>query len=502
MNEEYVLTPKSGPQPKITGPKVFGVRPMSPIIFKIPATGKRPLKYEVLNLPEEFSVDQNTGVITGQKYEMGEYETTLIVSNDIGRDTRQFTIKIGHRICLTPPMGWNSWYVYSLWITQEKVEHIAKAMVEKRLIDHGWTYVVIDDCWQGERKPGEALQPNSKFPDMKGMCDYVHSLGLKVGIYSTPWVGSYAGYRGGSIPNSQVDYSKWIVEEKYRQENNQIFGKENALRKRVRFFGIDMSHIDAKQFSEWGFDYLKYDWNPNDIEHVEAMQKALLEGGRDIVYSLSNKAPYKLGDKWSELANLWRTTGDIRDNWRIVARIGFSQNKWGIFAGPGHWNDPDMLQLGNTRHPHRFSDFFSTHLTADEQYSQMSLWCLLCAPLLLSCDIPSMDEFSLNLLTNDEVLEVNQDPLGKQAGRIVKKIVPHFEVWAKKMEDGTNIVGLFNRSRRTHNLYVKWDQLKIKGDYVVRDLWRQKTLGIYNGGFASKVPGHGVILLRLKSLQE
>ncbi len=159
-----------------------------------------------------------------------------------------------------------------------------------------------------------------------------------------------------------------------------------------------------------------------------------------------------------------------------------------------------MLQVGNTAHPHKPSDFFPTHLSPNEQYSQMSLWCLLCSPLLLSCDIESMDDFTLNLLTNDEVIEVNQDPLGEQALRIVKKFIPNFEVWAKNLEDGTKIVGLFNRSRREKILFVKWSELGLTGDYVVRDLWRQRTLGVYNGGYSSKVPGHGVILLRLKKI--
>lgn len=498
MNEEYILTPKPGIKPRINGAKVFGVRPGSPILFKIPATGKKPMKYDVLNIPEGVQVDENSGIIAGILDTMGEHKLTLVVSNDEGTVTREFRLIVGEKICLTPPMGWNSWYVHSLWVSQKKMEEIAQAMVNTGLIDHGWTYVNIDDCWQGDREPGKALQPNTKFPNMKAMCDMIHSLGLKVGIYSTPWVGSYAGYRGTSIPNKEVDYSEWIVDD--RNEKFQIFGQPNKLRKRLRFFGEDMSIQDAQQYADWGFDYLKYDWNPNDVEHVKIMRNALLQSGRDIVYSLSNSAPFKLADKWVELTNLWRTGGDIRDNWLFVSMLGFSLNKWQEFAGPGHWNDPDMLQVGNTAHPHKPSDFFPTHLSPNEQYSQMSLWSLLSAPLLLSCDIASMDEFTINLLSNDEVLEVNQDPLGEQASRIVRKFLPHFEVWAKNMEDGSKAVGLFNRSRREKNLYVKWDQLGITGDHIVRDLWRQRTLGVFDGGFASKVSGHGVSLIRLKKL--
>jgi alpha-galactosidase len=497
MNEEFILTPKPGPKPRINGAKVFGVRPGSPILFKIPAIGKKPLKYSILNCPNGIKVDKNTGIITGILHTRGEYKLYFVVENEEGETNRGFRLIVGDNICLTPPMGWNSWYVHSLWVSQEKVEGIAQAMADKGLIDHGWTYVNIDDCWQGDREPGKALQPNAKFPDMKALCDKIHSLGLKAGIYSTPWAGSYAGFRGGSIPNEKVDYTQWIVNEKDRLEKYQIFGQPNTLRKRLRFFGKDMSFEDAKQYADWGFDYLKYDWNPNDVEHVKLMRDALLNCGRDIVYSLSNSAPFDLADRWMELANLWRTGGDIRDNWLSVSYWGFNLSKWHRFAGPGHWNDPDMLQVGNTAHPHKPSDFFPTHLTPNEQYSQMSLWCLLCAPLLLSCDIASLDDFTLNLLANDEVLEVNQDPLGEQAKQIVKKHFPNFEVWKKNLEDGSISIGLFNKSRQEKNLFVKWSELGITGDYVVRDLWRQRTLGVYNGGFASKVPGHGVMLIRL-----
>jgi len=495
MNEEYILTPKPKSKPRINGAKVFGVRPGSPILLKIPATGKKPLKYDVLSLPEGIQVDENTGIITGSVQTKGEYKLTFVVSNSEGTVNRGFRLIVGEKLCLTPPMGWNSWYVHSLWVSQEKIESIAQAMVDKGLIDHGWTYVNIDDCWQGDRDPNEALQANAKFPDMKAMCDKIHSLGLKPGIYSGPWIGTYAGYRGGSIPNEEADYSEFIVEDD-RFEKHQIFGEHK--RGRVKFFGIDMSHLDAQQFADWGFDYLKYDWRPNDPEHVLAMGKALRSTNRDIVYALSNNTPYQNVPIWIDNhVNVWRTMGDIRDNWLFVSTLGFAQNKWGKYASPGHWNDPDMLQFGNSAHPHKPSDFFPTHLTADEQYSQMSLWCLLAAPLLLSCDIASMDDFTLNLLTNDEVIEVNQDPLGEQAKRVVKKRIPHYEIWAKNMEDGSKAVGLFNRSRREKNLFVKWEQLGITGDYVVRDLWRQTTLGVYSGAFASKVPGHGVVLLRL-----
>ncbi|MBN1817272.1 MAG: glycoside hydrolase family 27 protein, partial [Sedimentisphaerales bacterium] len=342
------------------------------------------------------------------------------------------------------------------------------------------TYINIDDTWQGPRGGSfAAIQGNEKFPDMKELCDTVHGLGLKIGIYSTPWVTSYAGYIGGS--SDQQD-GAWSAEKEPRQVG-------------WRHGKISFAENDAKQWAVWGMDYLKYDWNPNDVPHVTEMAQALRASGRDIVYSLSNSAPFNKAGEWAKLAHCWRTTGDIVDNWGSVSSIGFSQDRWAPFAGPGHWNDADMLVVGHvgwgpSLHP--------THLTPDEQYTHISLWCLLASPLLLGCDLTRLDEFTLNLLTNDEVLEVNQDPLGKQARRMVHD--EYSEVWAKDMEDGSKAVGLFSRGflfDEPREVSVTWDLLGIREKRRIRDLWRQKDLGIYEDKFIATVPPHGVVLIRL-----
>ncbi len=350
------------------------------------------------------------------------------------------------------------------------------------------------------------MAPNDKFPDMKKLCDSIHSLGLKAGIYSTPWVGSYAGYYGGSMRDESGSLKEFEVEESQRLEKNQVFGNPNLLRKRLRFFGsINCDEIDAKQYAEWGFDYLKYDWNPNDVPHVTSMLNALKKSGRDIVYSLSNSAPFDLADQWAKLSNLWRTTGDIQDTWRSISGIGFNQDKWAKFAGPGHWNDPDMLQVGMTNTPHtETSDSRPTRLTEDEQYTQMSLWCLLSAPLLLSCDLTKLDDFTISLLSNDEVIEVNQDPLGIQATTIVSKKalfgLKDVRILAKPLEDGSKAVGLFNLSKSEAKIELEFDKAGMKGKCKVRDLWRQEDLGEFNDKFEAAVPAHGVALLTLKKV--
>jgi alpha-galactosidase len=342
------------------------------------------------------------------------------------------------------------------------------------LIDHGWQYVNIDDGWQGKRTPPTyALQANEKFPDMKNLCDYVHNLGLKIGIYSTPWKRSYGGYPGGSTDTDD--------------------GRTTNRSRRVG--AVRCETRDAWQYAQWGIDYLKYDWHVIDVHNTTLMLNALKASGRDIAYSLSNSAPFDKANEWARLANAWRTTGDIRDTWPSMSRIGFDQNKWKPFAGPGHWNDPDMLVVGwvgwGNPHPSR--------LTPNEQYTHISLWCLLSAPLLLGNDMTKLDDFTISLLSNDEVLDVNQDPLGDQAAQV--SVDDKKEVWAKTMEDGSKAVGLFNRGLFPVEVSAKWSDLGITGKQVVRDLWRQKDLGTFEEEFKAEIPRHGVVLVLISAAE-
>ena len=480
--QPYILTPKPSQEPRINGARVFGVRPGAPVLYTIAATGNRPMRFTAQGLPDGLSLNAKIGRITGAIPAKGIYKVMLEATNAHGKTQGELCIEVGEKICLTPPMGWNSWNCWAGAVDEEKVKAAAQAMVETGLIHHGWTYINIDDTWQANRGGKyNAIQPNEKFPDMKELCDYVHGLGLKIGIYSTPWITSYAGYIGGS---SDQEDGAWSKEE---------FGGRNR-RNGWRHGKLSFAEHDAKQWAAWGMDYLKYDWNPNDVEHVTEMVRALRGCGRDIVYSLSNSAPFDQAEQWAKLANCWRTTGDITDTWASVEKIGFDQDKWAAFAGPGHWNDPDMLVVGKVGwgpnlHP--------TKLTPDEQYSHISLWCLLSAPLLLGCDLADLDEFTLSLLTNDEVLDVNQDPRGEQARRVAKK--DSHEIWAKTMADDSKVVGLFNRDflfEEPSVIKVTWKELGIKGKHRVRDLWRQKDLGKFENSFEIKVPVHGVVLLR------
>jgi len=465
----YILTPKASEYPRINGAKVFGVRPGSPFLFKIPVSGQKPITYSVENLPAGLNVDANTGIITGILNKTGNYKMTFVAENSKGKDKREFTVKVGELLALTPPMGWNSWNCWGLSVSDEKVRNSARALIDKGLIDYGWMYINVDDAWENDKRDADGtLRTNEKFPDMVELGNWLHSKGLKFGIYSSPGPLTCGKHLGS-----------------YQHEEQ-----------------------DAKMWASWGIDYLKYDWC--DYTHIynqegdhslsahlkpfQVMEKALRSLDRDIVYSLCQ---YGMRDVWEWGAavngNLWRTTGDIVDTWNSLKDIGFDrQAELSHFAKPGRWNDPDMLIIGKVG----WSDNLrQTRLTYDEQYTHISLWCLLSSPLLIGCDMSQLDDFTLNLLTNAEVIAVNQDPLGKQAKRLMSD--EDKQVWIKPLENGTHAVGIFNLGPEDKTMSVKWSDLGLPGEVNLRDLWRQKELGKSNGIFEAKVPSHGVVLLKV-----
>lgn len=495
---QLIRTPPVSPKPRINGARIFGARPGAPFLFTIVASGQKPLRFSVTDLPAGICLDAASGRLSGSAAVPGAYNARVTVANALGRADATLRIVIGDTLCLTPPMAWNSWYCWSESVSQEHLCAAADALVASGLAEHGWASVNVDDCWQGERTgPDKALQGNERFPDMKRMCDYIHSRGLKVGIYSTPWMGSYAGFPGGSCWKAEGNYADRALAPAQRLQSAQLFGRfpgslNRGLDKVGEYWFCD---ADARQWAAWGIDYVKYDWKPNDVPTTRRLAEGLRRCGRDIVLSLSNESPFEKISELSKLANLWRTTGDIQESWASISRIGFSQERWRPFGRPGHWNDPDMLQVGMLGAPNQKN--VSAHpsaLTPEEQYSQVTLWCLLSAPLVLSCDLTRIDPFTFNLLGNDEVIEVDQDPRGEPARRIVAS---SGEVWAKTLEDGSLAVGLFNLGQEERPVAVSWSELGITGKQKVRDLWRQKNLGEFESRFAAPTPPHGVELVRL-----
>jgi alpha-galactosidase len=470
---------------------LFGARPGNPFLYTIATSGEQPITFSVQNLPNGLSVDEKIGIISGKVAKRGTYTTILKAGNKYGEAQKELRIVIGDTIALTPPIGWNGWNSWARNIDQEKVIASADAMVKKGLSQHGWTYINIDDAWQGQRGgPFNAIQPNEKFPRFKEMIDYVHGLGLKVGVYSTPMITSYAGYIGGSSDTEDGKITEDIIRNKrafryvgkYRFENN-----------------------DAQQMAAWGVDYLKYDWRI-EVNSAERMSTALKNSGRDIVYSISNSAPFSNAADWARLTNTFRTGPDIRDSWLSLYHSAFTLDKWAPYGGRGHWLDPDMMILGNVT---TGSALHPTRLTPDEQYSHVSLFSLLSAPLLIGCPIEQLDAFTLNLLTNDEVIAINQDPLGRPA-RLIKQ-ENGVQIWLKPLEDGSYAVGLFNIAHfgNTPQSYFRWGDEKavnyefefsrigLKGKFKLRDVWRQKDMGTFNSSFKTAISHHGVALLRM-----
>jgi len=359
-------------------------------------------------------------------------------------------------------MGWNSWNHFARNVTDADVRAAADALVSTGMRDAGYIYVNIDDTWQGDRDASGVIHANSKFPDMKALSDYVHSKGLKIGIYSSPGPKTCAGYAGS-------------------------YGHEEQ---------------DAKTYAEWGMDYLKYDLcgfrdimrkeAPHDPQKAFAMQKAayekmhkaLLATGRPIVYSLCQ---YGMNDVWTwgtdVGGNLWRTTGDINDTYTRMAQIGFSQAGLSKYAGPGHWNDPDMLEVGNGG-------------MTDDQYRQhMTLWVILAAPLLAGNDLSKMSPATLAILTNKEVIAVDQDPLGKQGDRV--SALGLTEIWAKPLSGGAKAVALFNRTDKPASITLHLREVGFSDNARLRDLWQGREVKATGGAYTATVPAYGAVLLKV-----
>jgi len=360
---------------------------------------------------------------------------------------------LAQQLAQTPPMGWNSWNKFAEKINAQTVKEIADAMVSSGMKDAGYVYVNIDDTWQGKRDAEGVLQPNEKFPDMKGLADYVHSKGLKIGIYSSPGPKTCAGYEGS-----------------YQHEAQ-----------------------DAQTWAAWGIDYLKFDWcSAKDVykdEEMPAVYKkmgdALKATGRPIVFSICQYGKQKVWE-WGAASggNLWRTTGDIEASWKSMSSIGFDkQTGLDQYAGPGHWNDPDMLEVGNDR------------MDAVEDKCHMSLWAMLAAPLLAGNDIRSMSDDTKEILLNKELIAIDQDKLGRQGTRVTKD--GRTETWMKPLSNGDMAVAMFNRDDRDQLMIVKWSDLGITGKHEVRDIWHHADRGRIKDLFEAEVSSHGAVVIRV-----
>ena len=436
-----ILTPKPVAGAKINGPTIYGARPGHPFLYRIPCTGERPILFAAQGLCPRpcTSISLLESLRDARRTNEGTYAVTLQASNPKGKSSRPFRIVVGDTLALTPPMGWNDWYTYYVHVTDKVMRQAADKMISSGMADFGYQYVNVDAGWQvnttgkdpevtGEpRDPQGNIRPNRRFSDMQALAAYIHSKGLKAGLYTSPGPLDCGDFTGS-----------------YQHEE-----------------------ADARTFAAWGFDFLKYDWcsyttvAPAKPALTDMRKPYDLMGGilkkqdRDIVFNLCQ---YGMGDVWTWGAdadgNAWRTTGDLGmtkdDRLPAFYSIGIRNAALSSYAGPGHWNDPDYLLIGNVGDAFKWDRSqvpLPTSLTPDEQYSYVSMWSLMAAPLFFAGNMTALNDFTLGLLCNSEVIDVDQDALGRQA-RVIRQSKDEL-ILEKPLEDGSVAVGFFNLSEGT-----------------------------------------------------
>lgn len=485
---KFILTPKPSKKPRLNNALVYGCRPGNDFLYRIPCQGERPVKFSAQGLPEGLRLDENTGIIQGIAPAAGSYRVVLSAKNKSGRATKHFEIKSGQKIGLTPPMGWNDWYAHYDRISDKLMREAADLIISKGMADVGYAYVNIDDCWMistpdnkmmkkddgtrygTPRKPDGTINPNVHFPDMKAMTDYIHSKGLKAGIYSSPGPRTCMAFTGS-------------------------YGHEKQ---------------DAEQYAKWGFDFLKYDWCSYwDIagkdRSLPTLQKPFRQMGdilkninRDIFYNLCQ---YGMGDSWKWAAsvggNSWRTAGDlgIKELDKIFD-IALRNASFRDYNKPGEWNDPDYLSIGYIGSNLDRGEPKPTPMGPWLQYSYMSLWSLMASPLFYSGDLSRLDDFTLGILCNPEIIEINQDPLG-QCGKVTMRKGDKQFIMVKDLHDGSKAVGLFNREKAPVEVAATWKEIGAQGRQKIRDAWRMKNLGKYQNEFKATIPAQGCMVIRI-----
>ncbi|MDX2109704.1 MAG: NPCBM/NEW2 domain-containing protein [Verrucomicrobiota bacterium] len=464
--------PTASESPIPVGPTVVGSTPGRDFHFRLGAISATRTRWSCNQLPAGLVLDTDQGVLSGRLAVEGDWVVPFTVENSAG--TSEVRIRIVGKprsLSLTPPMGWNSWNVWGMVIDGEKIKAAADALISTGLADVGYHYVNIDDGWQTGRNPDGTIRVQQDMGDMKALADWLHARGMKLGTYSSPGPKTCGGREGS-----------------YQHE-----------------------FIDARTYAEWSIDYLKYDLcsyatlmggKPNQDDEIKPyalMREALDSAGRDIVYSLCQ---YGRGAVWSwgntkVGAQLWRTEGDIVDYWYSMIAQALKVIALDPPCRPGAWHDPDMLVIGHVgwgpqTHP--------TRLSRNEQRSHISIWSLLPAPLLLGCDLTKLDDWTLDLLLNPEVVALNQDPLGAPARRLRAINTNdgfHHEVWVRALADGSTVIGLFNFGTRSLSMEVTWAELGLNGTHKVRDLWERTDLGIKTDGISQTVPARCTYLYKV-----
>jgi alpha-galactosidase len=510
--------------PVLNGARVVGIRPGTPFLYTIAATGQRPIRFGAAKLPRTLKIDPETGIITGSLAKPGDYEFTCTAANAQGRASETLRIRCGDELALTPPMGWNSYDPFGDAVTEAEVVANA-AWFRDHLQPLGWDTIVVDFRWYDSKADGIRVQdpegvmiddfgrcipaPN-RFPsaaDGRGflaLATRLHAMGLKFGIHIMRGIPRRAVERNLPIANSEFKAPQAVLPEvdtnRMCMWNRDMYGVDgDSPAGRAWYASI------ARQYASWGVDYIKCD----DIDmmqrgrfyaasEIEALSRALRESGRSIVLSLSpGPAPVNCSRHLKEFANLWRISGDFWDNWNALNRNFDLFANWAPDTGPGHWPDGDMIPFGHIClrncdvRPLRWTRF-----THDEQVTLMSLWALESSPLMLGMNLPDNDDWTTSILTNPEVLAIDQDSLGR-AGRRMYGPPVLVETWFKEMADGSYAVGFFNRTDQSVRIDVPWRNLGFQTPEA-RDVWLHRDLG-EQARYTAELPPHGCVLLRLKA---
>lgn len=501
IGKKEVLTPKPAVAPQINGPKIYGARPGKKFIYRIPCQGERPIHFKVKGLTKGLKLDAEKGIITGVvPAKKGDYKMSFIAKNKHGELKRDFKLVVGEKLALTPPTGWNSWGGHMVGISDEIMRKTADVFENKGLADVGYQYVAIDDCWMidvsqkvnpliqkqkndekffglnykpilaGGRDAEGNILPNERFPDMKAMTDYIHAYGLKTGLYSSP---------------SELTCQKYIGSRNHEKQ-------------------------DAEQYAKWGFDLLKYDQcgagtaflremrakNPDYkySEYWKPMSDYLMAQDRDILYNLCQ---YGWEDPWKWAPEIgiptWRSGGDLNhhidDYFKQALRLATELRD---YSKPGQWNDPDFMYLHKIRdYRNKTAPSFEIHLNTNQRYQYVTLWSVIAAPFFFSCDMNEIDDFTISLLANAAVMNINQDELGHVAEVIRNK--DNEVVMVKKLADGSRAVAVFNTNDKEETvIHIDWDEFGKCCEQTVYDVWRGKDLGVQKVGMSVKLSPNGV----------
>lgn len=496
-----ILTPAPADYPVINGPKIYGARPGKKFIYRIPCQGKRPIEFKVEELPAGLTLDTEAGIIYGiSPAEAGEYNMTFVAQNQVGQATRSFKLVIGDKLALTPLTGWNSWGGHMVAVSDRIIRRAADIFVQRGLADVGFQYIGIDDCWtidtsdkinmvidgkpserrfdgldyrqllEGTRDARGDILTNDRFPDMKALTDYVHGYGLKMGIYSSPGELTCQKYPGSRHHEKQ----------------------------------------DASRYAAWGFDLLKYDQcgpgsallrkkrkeNP-DYKYADfwkPMADYLQMQDRDIVYNLCQ---YGWDDPWTWAPAIdiqtWRTGGDlnhhVEEYFEQGVRLATTLRQ---YSKPGQWSDPDFMYLGKIRDfKDKTAPSKAIPLSTNQQYQYVTLWSVIAAPFFLSCDIEAIDDFTVGLMANAGVVNINQDELG-YVGRVIRDENDQVVI-VKQLADGARAVAIFNTNPKEEALvHLDWDELGHCCEQEVYDVWRGKDLGMQKVGMTVRLSPNGV----------